>query len=332
MNARRLGFSIGLFVMTTSPLAFAGDTAAAQVLFSQGRKLMNEGKFSDACPKLEESENLDPGMGTLYNLGDCYEHLGRTASAWAAFDEVASEAHVASQTTREQDAKARAAKLLPLMSHMTIDASAVKTLPGLKITRDGANVGAPEWSVSIPIDPGERTITVSATGKKSWTTKIKIGPHDNQMVAIPILEDQPAAVNAPPPPPQIIYEEPRNDGKTQRTLGLVVAGVGVAVLATGVVLTLVSKGEESKSNDGDCNATTNVCKTANGVNERSTAQTEGTFATVGIIGGLVLAGGGVVLWATAPKAHAAPAVGKWNVMPDVALDQKGASFGLRGHW
>ncbi|MEO7111303.1 MAG: hypothetical protein ABI183_12765 [Polyangiaceae bacterium] len=330
MNARRVGFSIGFLVMTTAPLAFAGDTAAAQVLFSQGRKLMNERKFSDACPKLEESENLDPGMGTLYNLGDCYEHLGRTASAWAAFDEVATAAKDASEVMRAQDARARASKLLPLLSHLTIDASAVKMLPSLKITRDGSNVGAPEWSVSIPVDPGERTIAASATGKKNWITKIKIAPHDNQIVAIPILEDEPVDVTAPPP--QNVHEEPKNDGKTQRTLGLVVAGVGVAALATGVVLTLISKGEESKSNEGDCDAITNVCKTANGVSERSTAQLEGNLATVGILGGLVLAGSGIVLWATAPKAHAAPAVGKWNVVPDVAFDPRGASFGLRGHW
>lgn len=319
--------------MTSSSLAFAGDTAAAQVLFSAGRKLMNEGKYADACPKLEESENLDPGMGTLYNLGDCYEHLGRTASAWAAFDEVASEARAASQITREQDAKGRASKLMPQLSHMTIDARAVKTLDGLKIMRDSESIGPPEWSVAIPIDPGERTISVSAPGKKTWTTKIKIASHQDQTVTIPALVDEPVEVSTSPSQP--FHDEQRSDGKTQRTIGLIVAGVGVAALATGVVLTFMSKGEESKSNDGDCDATTNICKTQNGVNERSTAQLEGNLSTVGFIGGLVLAGGGIVLWATAPRSHAAPTTqttGKWNVTPDVSFDPKGASFGLRGHW
>ena len=78
-----------------TPAARAADTAAAQSLFSDARKLMLAGNFADACPKREESEKLDPGMGTLYNLGDCYEHVGKTASAWAAFDEVANEARAA---------------------------------------------------------------------------------------------------------------------------------------------------------------------------------------------------------------------------------------------
>ena len=36
---------------------------------------------------------LDPGAGTLLNLGDCYEKSGRTASGWAAFREAVAVAH-----------------------------------------------------------------------------------------------------------------------------------------------------------------------------------------------------------------------------------------------
>ncbi|MEO8874495.1 MAG: hypothetical protein ABI461_02820, partial [Polyangiaceae bacterium] len=73
LRARITGASIAAAAMLATGLAHAADTAAAQALFSDARKLMNDGKYADACPKLEESENLDPGMGTMYNLGDCYE-------------------------------------------------------------------------------------------------------------------------------------------------------------------------------------------------------------------------------------------------------------------
>ena len=34
-------------------------------------------------------------MGTLYNLSDCYEQIGRTASAWSGFRDVAAQAKAA---------------------------------------------------------------------------------------------------------------------------------------------------------------------------------------------------------------------------------------------
>src|SRR5689334_19506 len=87
-------------------VAFAQDSAAvAEVLFNEARALADKGDFAAACPKFEESQKVDPGMGTLYRLGDCYEHLGRTASAWAAFRDVASQAQTAGQAAREADAR-----------------------------------------------------------------------------------------------------------------------------------------------------------------------------------------------------------------------------------
>src|SRR6476620_2846381 len=71
-----------------------GDArAAAQALFDSARTLMAQGNFNDACPKLEESQRLDPGVGTQFNLAVCYEAIGRNASAWSLFLEVAASAH-----------------------------------------------------------------------------------------------------------------------------------------------------------------------------------------------------------------------------------------------
>src|SRR5258708_31530603 len=68
-----------------------GDPVAAQALFDAAKRLVHEGRFAEACPKLEESQKLDPAIGTHYALADCYEKAGRLATAWVAYLDVASE-------------------------------------------------------------------------------------------------------------------------------------------------------------------------------------------------------------------------------------------------
>src|SRR5689334_20626402 len=75
----------------------AADKAAAEALFDEGVKLLQKGKYEEACKKLEASERVDSGIGTLLYLADCYEKLGKTASAWATFRAAASKAQSAGQ-------------------------------------------------------------------------------------------------------------------------------------------------------------------------------------------------------------------------------------------
>jgi len=62
--------------------------AAAEALFQEGRALLMAGKAEQACPKLEDSQRLDPATGTLMALALCHEQEGKLASAWAAFADV----------------------------------------------------------------------------------------------------------------------------------------------------------------------------------------------------------------------------------------------------
>src|SRR3954470_22350515 len=78
----------------------ASDKAAAEALFDQGVRLMKQNSFGEACPNLEESERIDPAVGTLLYLGECYERMGKTASAWATFREAASLANNSNQADR----------------------------------------------------------------------------------------------------------------------------------------------------------------------------------------------------------------------------------------
>ncbi len=188
--------TVGAAGWETTSLAEASfaDKAAAQTLFDEGRKLMADGKFAEACPKLAESQKLDPGVGTQFHLADCYEHVGQTASAWAAFLEAAAGAKSLGQTERERVARERAAALAPRLSKLTIVAARGADVAGLEIKRDGSAVGRPLWGSAVPVDPGSHVVEAAAPGKKPWRTTVQvIGEQASLVVTVPALEQAPPA-------------------------------------------------------------------------------------------------------------------------------------------
>src|SRR5258706_88865 len=74
---------------TAQAQATSAEKTAAETLFGEGKRLMDEGKFSDACPKFADSQKLDPGVGTLLNLARCYQKNGQAATAWSTYKEAA---------------------------------------------------------------------------------------------------------------------------------------------------------------------------------------------------------------------------------------------------
>src|SRR5689334_21242307 len=124
-TCRILGGMVGLFALFHAAVASAEATpeqkASAEALFDAAIQAMKDGHYTDACPKLENSQRIDPGVGTLLYLGECYERIGRTASAWATFREAASQAEASGQARRAKAAHDRIAKLEPDLSYLTIE-------------------------------------------------------------------------------------------------------------------------------------------------------------------------------------------------------------------
>jgi hypothetical protein len=309
--------------------AFAQDAAAAaDVLFNQARALTEKGDFAAACPKLEESQRLDPGMGTLYRLADCYEKLGRTASAWAGFREVASQAERAGQAAREADARQRAAALESALAHMTVE---VPNPPaGIVVERDGVQVGAAQWGISIPVDPGAHTLAAKAPGKTDWKVTFDVPRQGTVVERVPALVDVPPEAKAAVPGTTPQTDDTRGRS-TRRTAGLVIGGVGVAALGVGTVFGVLSMGHKSDV-DKNCDAV-NGCSTT-GANASKSAVHTGNFSTGFFIAGGVLAAGGVALFLTAPTADAKKTgAAKTTVVQAVPLVSPSlAGLGLSGKW
>src|SRR5215831_17646129 len=120
MPVSRRRWVLALPILLAPSVARAGDPVAAQALFDEAKQLVADGHYAAACPKFAESQQADPGAGTQFHLADCWQHVGRVASAWALFREVESQAHARGETGRERVAHDRAAALEPFLPKLKI--------------------------------------------------------------------------------------------------------------------------------------------------------------------------------------------------------------------
>jgi hypothetical protein len=172
----------------------SADPAAAESLFYEARTLMSRGQYTEACPKLEESLKLDDGIGTRFNLADCHEHVGKVASAWAGFLDVAGKAKLAGQADREKIARKRAAALESRLPKLVVDVEGSKDT-SLEVRRDDVVLGSAAWGAAIPVDPGTHKVTATAPGKQAWESTVQVSEGKTTKVSVP-RELAPAVVAA----------------------------------------------------------------------------------------------------------------------------------------
>lgn len=218
MRARAIavGCSVAFIVVAAAlPARAQDDTALALTLFDQGKKLADAQNYVEACPRFLDSYKLTPKLGTLLNLADCYEKIGKTASAWARFTEAIAMAESAHEGERATFAKQHADDLVKSLATLTI--TAPNTSPNLQITRDGTVLDLASLDVAVPVDPGAHVIEVSAPKKKTLTLTIIVPKNAAQSLELPELEAVPEPVIAPPPPCEDGDASCGRAFKTQRT-------------------------------------------------------------------------------------------------------------------
>jgi hypothetical protein len=284
---------VGCISFSALPVgAQTSNKATAEALFTEGRTLATSGKCAEAIPKFQASQKLDPGVGTLLNLAECYEQVGKTASAWAEYREAISLARLAGSKEREELATERAKALEPKLSRLAIKVTGDAS--GVTITRDGEAVDSAELGVAIPVDPGKHVIEASAPGKQKFSQTVEIGDSaDSKVIEIPALAEGTGEQGLPPDQPPAS----KSDGSSQRTIGLIVGGVGVVGVAVGAIFGLQagSKWDDAKA---ECEDYPYDCG-SKGVSLADDANSAATISTIGFIAGGVLIAGGATLFLTA---------------------------------
>ncbi len=276
---------IVLVSMFAAPVRAQNADAEAQ--FDEGRKLMKQGDFAAACKHFDASEKLEAAVGTELNLGQCYEKVGRTASAWGAYKRALATAKRVHDHPRAAEAKQHVDALAPKLLHLEIDVPDNDKVPGLEITRNGKPLDEALWNQSEPVDPDGYEIGASADGYAPWTKTIDVTAKD-QHVRVPLLDKRArphdAVVSAPP----VVQPPPPTHTETHVRKGpIVLAIVGVVALAAGAGLGIAAT---SASNSANSVCPDQMCDDANAVAQSKHAHTEAIAGDLAFgVGGAALA-------------------------------------------
>ena len=268
-------------------LAFASLAAAettAETLFQSGLSLMRQAQFAQACPKLAESQQLEPRSGTLISLAFCRERLGKSATAWRHYRAAAKLAKEEGRPKYVQKAEAGAAALLPKLPKLRVHAPLSE---GLTVQLDGIELPRSEWSKDIPVDPGHHTVVATAEARKTFTKAVELVAGELTTVVVPELKGSGQVVLP------VTTRSPDDGPDTMALVGFTLVGVGAAGTIAGFILGGLTLDRKNTVTDR-CDQTTRIC-TKDGLAAAEDGNALSLGSTIAVIGGLAVAGAGVTL-------------------------------------
>lgn len=304
------------FALTVSATSFAQEERPdPDQLFRDATALIDEEKYAEALPKLEQAQRLDPGIGTQFNLAICYMNTGRLALAWRNFAQVEILARAAGKKERERAAKEKLEELRPRVAHLVVK---VEDRNAVTVRVDGEIVSGSDLGF-VPLDPGEHKVeAVAAVQQPFETTVVLSAEGEQQDVVVPVL--------IPIVTKTEIRTVTRETTNTKRTLGYVFGGIGLAGVVTAAVTGIMILSDKSKA-DERCKP---ACVTPNGdldtagVDAVNRGKTLLPINVVGwVVGGAGLGVGAYFLLASAKSPNPpAPKAGQLRFVP--VTDGRGA--------
>jgi hypothetical protein len=175
-----LAISSALVIGAGSAHAEGGSASvpdpAAAALFQSGRDLIDKGQWDEGCAKFEASMTLYPAASTLLNIARCYEHKGKLALAWSAYQR----AIVLNRETQGEErrkalddvAKKGLANVEPRLPRIEIDVKGAPT--GLRVTHNGNEIPPAVFGTVVPVDPGPQTVWAEAPGYEPYQKTIDV--------------------------------------------------------------------------------------------------------------------------------------------------------------
>jgi serine/threonine-protein kinase len=295
--------------------------------------LVAQGNYPKACPKFEESLRLDPGIGTQFNLADCWENLGRTASAWALFLDTAAAAQAAVQPERADVARARAVALEPSLPRLVLHVRA--TTPRVHVTLDGAVMAEPTWGTSIPVDPGPHAIAWREPTGLTGAQRVEIAAGQRRVIEVPAPLTPPSTQASVPTQTQTreAVTPVDDDDGSWRSFALALGAVGIVGVGVGTGYSIAfhsaNGAAEAICPERENCAPGDTQRWQDHVDDAKSAR-RNMFIGFGV--GTLAVAGAAVLYLTGRDVSSAETVGSTYWQPNVGADLRSVGVELLGQW
>lgn len=294
------------------------DIATAKVAIKEARSLREAGNHAAALPKFKAAYALVPTPLTGLELGKAHLAVGELVEARLIFGEVV--ALPASATENDEykaarvESKELSTKLLERIPSLELIIKGVPAGATARVTIDDQEVPAASLASPRLLNPGKHVIKVSAGDMAERVVKLELvegQAKKHQVILKPKADDASASEKDEPTSAAVKPtvgasgrstndSTPTNDGSTQRTIGLVIAGLGAGVVVAGGIVYVAG---DSKYDTATARCIGDVCTRE----DYLAAQDGRSQARLGmVVAGLGVAalGAGLVVWLTAPSAKA----------------------------
>lgn len=328
--------------LSTAPAHASAPSGSpiAETLFRDGKALMRKGEYAKACPKLAESQRLEPASGTMLALALCHQKDGKLASAWAAYVDAEALARKDGRTKRAKAAKKRAAQLEPKLARLEITVSdAIGGLPDLQIRLDGTLLAQAVWGTPMPVDAGEHVVVATAADKEPWEGTVTISkPAERQQIEVgPLIDRPPEPPDEPAPDPDPLgtgSDSGEQDDSTALVIsGGIVGGLGLVALGLGTFFGIQALDQIGEAQD---RCTPERCTDQEAIDLNDSGALSADLSTGMIIGGGVATVTGVILLVAGtlgddePAADAASGMALRQV--GLAVTPAGVAVTMGGGW
>lgn len=288
--ARFAGLLLGLCcanVAAAQPKAPAPDLARAEArrIAKQGDQAFTIGRCDRAIPLWVAANERFYAPTILFRIARCQALMGNVVDATKTLEDIVARPPAPDEPAPFAAARKQATTELPNLRariarlRIEVDTHGLDVSPVVMVDMKSL----PSGVSTIDVDPGEHQIRVEARDQR-WETSVEAEEGNTRTIRVALGE-----VHEPPP------------ARTQRTIGFVIGGIGLASLAAGAYFA-ASASSTSRQLDNVCGPGRKACP-ADRQDDIDRLKTHALLADFTLGGGAALFGAGaiVVLTEKQPK-------------------------------